>query len=175
MSVTIIGAVVNGRINYINVGHVGILNAFEPNIISVAMAKTHFTNKGIRDNRAFSVNLFSEHQVAAADYIGLKSGFEEDKSSLFETLNGELEGAPMIKTCPLSMECRLIDTYQLKTHDVFIGEVIGTYADESVLTDGQVDIEKVRPILFDMIGMKYRGIGTAIGDCWEIGKTFTKQ
>lgn len=172
MPVTIIGAVVNGKINFINVGHVGIFNAFEPNVISVALAKTHYTNQGIREHQAFSVNIFSQDRIAEADYIGLKSGFEEDKSSLFRTFRGDLEHAPLIEDCPISMECRVIDTYPMKTHDVFIGEIAGTYVDESVMTDGQIDLAKVKPILFDMHGMKYWSLGQPIGDCWEIGKNF---
>lgn len=175
MPVTIVGAVVNGRTNFINVGHVGIFNAFEPNIISVALAKTHFTNKGIHEHQQFSINLFAAEQVAAADYIGLKSGYEEDKSGLFKTFTGELSHAPMIEECPLSMECRVLDVYSLRTHDVFIGEIAGTYVDETVLTDDIVDLAKVKPILFDLHGMKYWSLGPSIGQCWEIGKNFRRK
>jgi hypothetical protein len=57
------------------------------------------------------------------------------------------------------MECKLHDIYELKTHDVFIGEVVATYADDAVLTDGKVDLAKVRPLLFDMSTLQYWSIG----------------
>jgi len=174
MPVTIVGALVNGKINFINVAHVGILNAAAPHLISLGMGKVHHTNIGIRENKAFSVNILSQGQLVEADYVGLVTGGKMDKSGVFETFFGELKSAPLIQNCPLSMECRLYDTYELKTHDVFIGEVVATYADESVLTDNKVDIAKVQPLLFDMSSMKYWSLGQPVGGCWNAGKQYGK-
>jgi flavin reductase (DIM6/NTAB) family NADH-FMN oxidoreductase RutF len=93
---------------------------------------------------------------------------------VFESFFGELKTAPIIQECPLSMECRLFDTYELKTHDVFIGEIIGTYADETALSDGKVDLAKVKPLLFDMASRKYWSLGPPVGDCWSVGKHYRK-
>jgi flavin reductase (DIM6/NTAB) family NADH-FMN oxidoreductase RutF len=106
------------------------------------------------------------------DYVGLVSGGKTDKSAVFETFFGELKTAPLIQNCPLSMECKLYDTYELKTHDVFIGEIAATYADEAVLTDGKVDLAKVKPLLFDMSSLKYWTLGEAQGSCWNAGKQY---
>jgi flavin reductase (DIM6/NTAB) family NADH-FMN oxidoreductase RutF len=172
--VTVVGALVNGKVNFLNVSHVGILNAGSPHLISLGMGKTHHTNDGIRENKTFSVNILSQDCIVEADYVGLVSGAKTDKSGVFETFFGELKTAPLIKNCPLSMECRLYDTYDLKTHDVFIGEIVATYADESALTDGKVDLAKVRPLLFDMSSMKYWSLGPAVGNCWNAGKQYKK-
>ena len=67
---------------------------------------------------------------------------------MFEIYYGELEKAPMIKECSVNMECRLYDTYDTPTHDLFIGEIVETYADESVLTEGKVDLAKLKPQLY---------------------------
>ena len=58
-SVTVVAALVNGAVNFINVAHVGILNAQAPHLISLGMNKSHHTNIGIRENRIFGVNIFS--------------------------------------------------------------------------------------------------------------------
>lgn len=76
----------------------------------------------------------------------------------------------MIKACPLNMECRLYDTYDTPTHDLFIGEIFETYADDSVLAEGKVDITKVKPLLFDMGSIKYWSLGEAVANCWSVGK-----
>ena len=172
--VTVVGALVNGKVNFLNISHVGILNAGSPHLISLGMGKTHHTNDGIRENKTFSVNILSQNRIVEADYVGLVSGAKTDKSGVFDTFFGELKTAPLIKNCPLSMECRLYDTYDLKTHDVFIGEIVATYADEDVLTDGKVDLAKVRPLLFDMSSMKYWSLGPAVGNCWNEGKQYKK-
>jgi len=170
--VTIVGALVNGKVNFLNVSHVGILNAGAPHLISLGMGKSHFTNNGIREQKTFSVNILSQDKMVEADYVGMVSGSRTDKSGVFETFYGELKTAPIIRNCPLSMECRLHDIYELKTHDVFIGEIAATYAEDAVLTDGKVDLAKVKPLLFDMSSMQYWSLGQAIGKCWNVGKQY---
>ena len=49
-----------------------------------------------------------------------------------------------------------------------------TYADESVLTEGKVDLTKLKPLLFDMSSVKYWSVGEAIAGCWSIGKQLKK-
>ena len=170
--VSIVGALVHGKPNFLNVSHVGILNASAPHMISLSMSKSHYTNDGIKEQRTFSVNILSTDQVAKADYVGIVSGWTADKSSVFEVFFGELETAPMIRDCPLSMECRLHDVYDLRTHDIMIGEVEATYADEAVLSGGHVDIAKVRPLLFDMGSRSYWSLGPPVGICWHAGRQY---
>jgi flavin reductase (DIM6/NTAB) family NADH-FMN oxidoreductase RutF len=170
MPVTIVGALVDGRVNFINIAHVGIFNAAAPHRISLGMGKAHFTTAGIRANKAFSVNLPSQDMVTVADYVGLVSGKSVDKSKVFDVFWGELAGAPLIKSCKVAMECRLVETVDARTHDVFVGEIVATWADPAVLTDGRIDLGKVRPLLFDMSSREYWTLGPSIARCWSEGK-----
>ncbi|NJB68384.1 flavin reductase (DIM6/NTAB) family NADH-FMN oxidoreductase RutF [Desulfobaculum xiamenense] len=165
------GAVVNGRENFITIAHVGILNHGKTPYISVSIAKEHHTTKGIHAHRAFSVNIPGENLVAETDYCGLVSGKTSDKAALFDIFYGETDFAPMIRQCPVCMECRLHSVIDLNSHDVFVGEVVRTHANPDVLTNGKVDITKLRPLLFDMASKKYWSIGQPVADCWSIGKT----
>jgi flavin reductase (DIM6/NTAB) family NADH-FMN oxidoreductase RutF len=172
---TLAGAMVHGKPNFNTIAHVGIMNHAIPYCISLSMAKIHYTNIGIKENKTFSVNIPSEKLVAKTDYCGIVSGKKRDKSTVFEIFYGELETAPMIKECPISMECKLYDSIDLATHDVFIGEIVETYVDESVLTNGAVDIAKVKPLLFDMSSKKYWSLGTVIANCWNVGKEIKQK
>ncbi|OHD13630.1 MAG: hypothetical protein A2086_00715 [Spirochaetes bacterium GWD1_27_9] len=175
MPVTVVGAIVNGKINFINIAHVGILSVktpSQPHLISLGMNKIHYTNAGIKETKTFSVNLMSVNEIIPADYVGLVSGENNDKSQVFETFFGELKTAPIIKNCPLSMECKLYDVYNTPQHDIFIGEVVATYADEKILTDGKVDISKANPLLFDMNTIQYWSLGKVVGKCWSEGKKY---
>lgn len=174
MPVTLVGTVVDGRVNFINIAHVGIFNAASPHRISLGMNKAHHSNRGIREHRTFSVNLPSRAMVEVADFVGLVSGKSEDKSQLFETFFGELGTAPLIKACPVAMECRLVETVDTATHDVFVGEIVATYADPKVLTAGHVDLAKVQPLLFDMASREYWSLGEPIAKCWSVGKRYRK-
>jgi flavin reductase (DIM6/NTAB) family NADH-FMN oxidoreductase RutF len=73
------------------------------------------------------------------------------------------------------MECKLYDTYDTPTHDLFIGEIAETYADESVLSGEKVDLAKVKPLLFDMSSAKYWSLGEAVAGCWNIGKNMKQK
>lgn len=167
MPTTLIGATVEGRPNIVTIAHVGIMT---PGSVSLGMNKIHYTNAGIKGNGTFSINIPTARLVEETDYCGLVSGRQEDKSRLFTLFFGELKTAPMIRECPVNMECRLERTVEFPTHDIFIGEVVNTYADESVLTGGQVDIGKVQPILFTMGDRGYWKVGERFAGAWEIGK-----
>jgi flavin reductase (DIM6/NTAB) family NADH-FMN oxidoreductase RutF len=172
---TLVGAMVNGKPNFIAIAHVGILNHAKPDLISLGMGKTHYTNQGSKENKTFSVNIPSETLVVKTDYVGIFSGKKHDKSSLFDIFYGRLQTAPMIAECPVNMECKLYDLYDTPTHDVFIGEIVESYVEESVLQDGAVDISKVKPLLFDMSSKKYWSLGGEIAKCWNIGKTLKSE
>ena len=172
---TIVGAIVDGKPNFITIAHIGIVNHAKPYLISLSMAKPHYTNAGIKENKAFSVNIPSENLVVETDYVGLVSGKKTDKSEVFEIFYGNLKKAPMIKLCPINMECRLYDIYDTPTHDLFVGEIIETYADESVLKDGKVDLAMAKPLLFDMSSIQYWSIGKALANCWNVGKKMKQR
>ena len=171
MPTTLVGALVNGKPNYITIAHVGIMDLTS---VSLGMNKSHYTNQGIRENKTFSVNIPSTKMVKETDYCGLVSGKNDDKAHLFKTFYGTLETAPMIEECAINMECQLVKTVDFPNHDIFIGRIAETYCDENVLTEGAVDFDKLQPILFVMNEGSYRKIGGKIAKAWDIGKELAK-
>jgi flavin reductase (DIM6/NTAB) family NADH-FMN oxidoreductase RutF len=169
---TLVGANVDGKPNFITIAHIGILTF---DVISLGMGKIHYTNAGIKENKTFSVCIPSEDLLVETDYCGIMTGKKTDKASLFEVFYGELKTAPMIRECALCMECSLEQVVDFATHDVFVGKIRETYARERVLTDGGVDIAKVKPLLFDMNSKKYWAIGEELGNCWSVGKRLKKK
>jgi len=116
--------------------------------ISLGMSKIHYTNDGIKNNGTFSVNIPSVRMVKETDYWGLFSGKIKDKTGSFKNFYGKLKTAPMIEECTVNMEGKLIKKVDFPSHDVFVGWIVATYCDETVLTKGEVDFVKVQPILF---------------------------
>ena len=168
---TIVGAVVDGRPNFLTIAHVGIMNHGQPQYLSFGINKKHHTNQGILEHREFSVCIPGEEMVVETDYVGLVTGKNTDKSTVFDLFYGELAHAPLILGCPVCMECRLARVVDFETHDVFIGEIVATHASESVLRpDGTIDIARVRPLLFDMASIKYWSLGAEVAPCWSVGK-----
>ena len=77
----VVGTMVNGKPNWVLVGHVGIMGHDH---IMVSLAKPHYTNQGIRESKALSVNIVDEEMLQKADYVGCVSGSKTDKSQVFE-------------------------------------------------------------------------------------------
>ena len=168
---TLVGALVEGKPNYLTIAHVGIMDMGS---ISLGMAKIHYTNQGIKANGTFSVNIPSVKMVKETDYCGLVSGKTNDKSLCFKTFYGKLKTAPMIEECALNMECQLIKTVDIPSHDVFVGKIHTTYCDENVLSDGEVDFEKLQPLLFIINNRSYWKLGARLAKAWEVGKELIK-
>jgi flavin reductase (DIM6/NTAB) family NADH-FMN oxidoreductase RutF len=166
---TLVGAMVNGKPNFINIAHIGIMTHTH---ISLGMGKPHYTNAGIKENKTFSVCIPSESLVVETDYCGIVTGKNTDKAVLFAVFYGELKTAPMIQQCQVCMECRLDRIIDFPTHDIFIGEIVQTYADESVLSGKNIDVSKLKPLLFDMNSKKYWSLGAAVANCWSVGQQY---
>lgn len=172
MPTVIVGATVGGKPNYITIAYCGIVQHAPP-MVAVTLGKSHYTNAGIRESRSFSVNIPSEEMVELTDYCGIVSGNKVDKASLFTTFHGMLGNAPMIRECAVSLECRLVQMLDYGgTNELFIGEIVETYADESVLSHGLPDIRKLRPIIFSMHDNNYWKIGDHLGKAWSVGRKF---
>lgn len=57
---TLVGALVNGKPNYITIAHVGMMDLES---VSLGMSKAHYTNSGIKAYGTFSVNIPSVRMV----------------------------------------------------------------------------------------------------------------
>ncbi len=174
---TIVGADVDGKPNWLTIAHVGIMNhayGEVPQYLSIGLHASHHTNKGIRQHQEFSINIPSQAMLTTTDYVGLVSGEKVDKSTLFAVERGSLAHAPLIADCPVSMELKLYQTVTIGLHEIFIGELVNTYIDETCLTEGKPDLTKIDPILFDFMMVDYWSLGQRTGKPWRDGKTLKK-
>ena len=170
---TIVGSVVDGRPNWMTVAHVGIMNhamGDMPQYLGISVHPSHRTNLGIREHGQFSINVPSRAMLDVTDYVGIVSGKSTDKSEIFEVFQGGLEYAPMIASCPLTMECRVQQTVIVGEHELFIGELVQTYVQDSYLDRGKVDLARVDPLLFDFTRILYWSLGEVAGKPWNAGK-----
>lgn len=164
---TVIGAEVEGKVNWLVVGHTGIIGHDR---ILVSMSKQHYTNQGIKKLKKFSINLVSREMLPKADYVGSVSGASVDKSDVFAYHIGE-NGTPVIDASPLTMECNVVDTYKTDGFDNFICAVVNTYATPDVLdSNGKLDYTRLKPVLFEFPTYSYLATGEVIGKCLNLDK-----
>ena len=165
--VTVIGAEVEGRVNWLVVGHTGIIGHDR---ILVSMNKNHYTNRRIRKSGKLSINLVSRDMLPKADYVGSVSGASVDKSGVFEYHWGE-NGTPVIDASPLTMECDVVDIYETEGFDNFICSIANTYANPEVLDEnGKLDYTRLKPVLFEFPTYSYIATGEIIGKCLNLDK-----
>ena len=140
--------------------------------IVISMSR-HKTTENIELTGAFTVSFADIRTVAESDYFGLVSGHKvPDKVARvgFTASPSPNVDAPIINEYPLTLECKVVSWQD----GILIGEVVNMSADESILTDGKVDLEKLQPIVFDAASVTYRAIGDVVGQAWGSGKKFTE-
>jgi len=163
----VVGAIVNGKPNYTLVGHIGIIGHDR---IMVSMSSAHYSNVGIKQSRVLTVNVVDEAMLEKADYVGCVSGYDTDKSQVFDYHAGAT-GAPIIDASPVIIECEVEDIYQTPGFESFICKLIAVHAEESVLTEtGKLDYRALKPVLFEFPTYEYLRTGDVIGKCKQLGK-----
>ncbi len=170
----LVGANVNGKPNFEAIAWANIVD-YNPYLLSISSEKSHYTNKGIRKNKEFSVNIPSVDMVAVTDYCGTHSGEKVDKSKIFDVFYGELKNAPMIRECPINVECKLVKTVELQHGELFIGEIVGVYMDERHLTDSKSDLKKVNPLVFEEGVGNYWTLGEHVGRIGKMEKDYKRK
>lgn len=147
----------------------------EENEITVCLSAGHKTTKNIVISKAFTVSMATEDYAAACDYVGIESGNKVpnkmDRAG-FSTEKSAFVNAPLIKELPMAVECRL-KSYNPETC-LLVGEIVNVSADESVLTDGKIDVKKLRPITFDPVNHAYIALGEKVGNAFSDGLRFKK-
>lgn len=158
----------NGTPDAMNAAWGGISETKE---ISICLGSNHKTTKNLLKTKAFTVSMGDADHVAECDYVGIVSGNKEpDKfaRSGFTVTKSELVNAPIINELAVCVECKLI-SYDEETERL-TGEIVNVSVDESALTEGKVDVEKVRPISFDPFNNAYHVLGEKVGEAWKSGK-----
>ena len=154
----------NGVPNAMNAAW-GITTDFKEITISLS---DHKTTDNLKVKKAFTVSMATEDQVVACDYVGIESGrkvTDKFEKAGFHATKSEFVDAPLIDELPLALECKV----KSFTDGILVGEIVNVSADDSVITDGKVDMKKLRPIAFDPFNNAYVGIGEKVGNAFSDG------
>lgn len=133
----------------------------------------HKTTDNILARGAFTVAPADAAHVVEADYFGMATGRKVNKAEAFGLtfVPSEHADAPVIEEFPLTMECKVKDVQDWGGEKRFIGEVVNTRVDESILdAEGCVDFGLMRPLIYDSTRRIYRVVGEVVGGAWDAGK-----
>ena len=78
----------------------------------------------------------------------LDHGISEAEVFAIETVSSIMVKPPRIKQAAISFECKHLKTIALEDAKtkIILGSVVGIYIDDEIITDGKVDIIKLRPL-----------------------------
>ena len=141
--------------------------------ITLFLAK-HKTTDNIKKTKAFTVAMATKDTVVISDYFGVETGNRVNKieKAGCHVHKSAHVNAPIIEEYPLTLEC------EMKSWDdetgILVGKIVSEQADESSLTDGRVDLDKMQPIMFDIATSSYRTIGPVVGKAFHDGLALKK-
>jgi len=148
--------------NIISLAWVGVVCS-NPAQVAVAIRPSRFSHKLIEESKEFVVNVPSAEMVKAVNGCGATSGSDTDKFEKFNLTREQASkvSAPLIKECPISIECKLKQKISLGTHDLFIGEIAAVQVDEKFLKGKEIDFSAIKPLA--MMRGNYFAAGEKVG------------
>jgi flavin reductase (DIM6/NTAB) family NADH-FMN oxidoreductase RutF/rubredoxin len=103
----------------------------EPIRFAACCSKNNYTTEFIRETGTFAVSVL--HKDTAPEIFGrfgYKSGKEIDKLEGMKVIYGETGVPIVLNDCMAYIECRVVQTVEVGTHIIFIGELV-----QSEMTD----------------------------------------
>lgn len=137
----------------------------DPAMTYVSIRPERYSYDLIKSTGEFVINLTTSDLAFATDWAGVKSGRDFDK---FKELGLTKEIAsnvkcPLVRECPINIECKVTEIKELGSHHMFIAKVVAVNADEKYFDEkGKFCLEKANPITYSH------------GEYYELGKKIGK-
>jgi flavin reductase (DIM6/NTAB) family NADH-FMN oxidoreductase RutF len=142
---------------------------FSPPKVTVVLDKTAQTRVLVENSGLFVLQVPNTAQVDLVHAVGTHSlATDPDKLARFGVELFAVDGidAPLVAGCSAWLACRLVpEPHNQGSYDLFIGEVIGAWADTRVFRDGHWHFEDAEPrwrSLHYIAGGQFYAIGEAL-------------
>lgn len=153
----------SGNTNIITVAWAGTV-CTNPPMVSISVRPSRYSHHMITETGEFVINLTTKELVYATDYCGVKSGRDVDKWKEMELtpMPSEQVKAPCIAESPVNIECRVVRTEQLGSHDMFLAEVVAVHVDDTYMDEkGGFHLADANPIVYSH--GEYYDLGKKLG------------
>ena len=150
-----------------------------PKHITFELSK-HKTTDNIRLKQAFTISFATKDDIVQSDYFGMVSGNDVPdkvaKAGFTITASPNVD-APIINEYKLTLECKVVTFDEDENGGArVVGEIVNMSADESILDEeGNIDLSKLQPVIFDSAKNEYRVVGEKVGTAWGSGKAILER
>lgn len=136
-----------------------------PPMVSVAIRSERLSYSLIRETGEFVLNIPSASLLRAVDFCGTVSGQNLDKFAKagLTPVPGLKVRAPLVRECPINLECVVRQSLVLGSHVLFLAEVVALRADQEVVEDGAIIVGRVAPLAYDPFGGDYWNLKEVVG------------
>ena len=126
----------DGRNNALVVGFIANVS-LDPAMVMVGIVPSRYSHHMVKETGCFVINLPKKSFQKEYNYLGSKSGQDEDKFAALDLkwADAEYVNAPILTDCPVSIECSVIESTRPGTHELFIGKVEAVHVDEEYLDE----------------------------------------
>jgi len=117
-----------GKANPVTLGWT-MIASYEPPMMAIAVAKTHYSIKTIRYSKCFTIAFPSSQMADAALFFGSKSGRDTDKFAEFDckTLPAKKIDSVLLADAVANFECTLQSQMPAGDHIIFVGKVVASH------------------------------------------------
>ncbi len=177
------GLIVTGtmeKANIVTIAWISLLTSSPPTI-GISVGTRGYSGNEIKKGDEFTVNIASVDIMVEADFCGITSGRDTDKFARtgLTKMKSTIVKPPIIKECPLNLECVLVNSGIFGTTNHFAGKIVETHIDTDKLSNTgdytSFSIEAINPLIYIGGAREYRQIGKKTGDAYSIGKKLFKN
>ena len=141
----------NGKGNIIPLAWAGIVCS-DPPTLSLGIRPHRYSYGLIEETKEFVVNIPTTEILREVDFCGMVSGRDVDKFSETGLTPEPAEKVkpPLIRECPVNIECVVRDKIPLGVHHLFLAEVVRVHVDQKILDENErIDFAKVSPFVYN--------------------------
>lgn len=149
-----------GKPNIITLAWVGVVCS-NPPMLGLGVQPRRYSFKLLEGSGEFVVNIPTKDLVKEVDFCGTVSGKDVDKFSQtgLTPEPAEKVKSPLIKECPVNIECLVKKKIPLGIHHLFLGEIVQVHVDQEILNEkGRIDFNRGSPFVYNQ------------GEYWSLNK-----
>lgn len=162
--------------NITAVAWIGIVGS-NPPALGISLHKNRNLLSLIRKTQEFTANIPRQTDFEKVDYCGIASGkiVDKFKETGFTRINACNVNTPIIKECPLNIECRVMQEVDLFDWILIIGEILEVNLDADCIDEkGKIYVDKVDPLVYIPTIREYWSIGHKLADGFRVGNNMKK-
>ena len=156
----------DGRPNVLTLGEVFNISIRQPVIVGIAIRPATYSHALIQKTREFVINLTTASIADKVDLCGSvtgRGGFDKFRAFGLTALPATYVKPPLIKECPVNIECKVVGIQRIGDHDLILGEVLGVHADEEMLdAAGRLQLAQLDLLIY--LSGSYWSLGAKIAD-----------